>query len=131
MDVIASTFFGTKIDSQNDPNNAFVKTAKSVFDGGFFSFTLLIYCEFKGLLLLELFQLSYLDELLLQSYSQDFGPLQRNLALRLFRRKPWTFSFNTLSRSLDCGEQPTWFVLYTFFFFFYLYKYCLLNPDRF
>ncbi|OWA55275.1 putative Cytochrome P450 3A24, partial [Hypsibius exemplaris] len=32
MDVIASTFFGTKIDSQNDPNNAFTKNATEAFN---------------------------------------------------------------------------------------------------
>jgi len=31
MDVIASSAFSTKIDSHNDPNNEFVKAAKSIF----------------------------------------------------------------------------------------------------
>ncbi|GAU92845.1 hypothetical protein RvY_04873 [Ramazzottius varieornatus] len=46
MDVIASTFFGTRIDSQNDPDNVFVKKAKSAFEGGFFSLATLIYFLF-------------------------------------------------------------------------------------
>ncbi|GBM87523.1 Cytochrome P450 3A11 [Araneus ventricosus] len=33
MDVIASAAFSTKIDSHNDPDNKFVKTAKTVFGG--------------------------------------------------------------------------------------------------
>ncbi|XP_055345482.1 cytochrome P450 3A24-like isoform X2 [Paramacrobiotus metropolitanus] len=35
MDVIASTFFGMKIDSQNDVNNEFVKNAKKGFEFNF------------------------------------------------------------------------------------------------
>ncbi|OQV14012.1 Cytochrome P450 3A24 [Hypsibius exemplaris] len=32
LDIIASTFFGTKIDSQNDPKNAFTKKASEAFN---------------------------------------------------------------------------------------------------
>lgn len=41
MDVIASTFFGLKVNSQKNPNDPFVKNAKKCFEGSFFSIRLL------------------------------------------------------------------------------------------
>ncbi|OQV14013.1 Cytochrome P450 3A9 [Hypsibius exemplaris] len=46
MDVIASTFFGTKIDSQNDPKNEFTKNAKEAFDFTNFNPVLIIFFLF-------------------------------------------------------------------------------------
>ena len=42
MDVIASTAFGLKIDSQKDKNNQFVKMAKKIFEVSFTNPFLLI-----------------------------------------------------------------------------------------
>ena len=45
MDVIASTAFGLKIDSQKDKNNQFVTMAKKLFDFSFFSPLVIIACK--------------------------------------------------------------------------------------
>ncbi|OWA55276.1 Cytochrome P450 3A29 [Hypsibius exemplaris] len=46
MDVIASTFFGTKIDSQNDSKNEFTKNAVEAFDFSSFNPVLIIFFLF-------------------------------------------------------------------------------------
>lgn len=46
MDVIASTAFGVKVDSHNDPNNQFVRMAKKAFEVSFASFNAILFCEF-------------------------------------------------------------------------------------
>lgn len=43
MDVIASTAFGLKIDSHNDPNNHFVKMARKAFDFSFASINTILF----------------------------------------------------------------------------------------
>jgi hypothetical protein len=45
MDVIASAFFGIKIDSQNDPNNAFTKNASEAFNFSLLNPIFIIYCK--------------------------------------------------------------------------------------
>ena len=45
MDVITSTAFGLKIDSQKDKNNQFVTMAKKLFDFSFFSPLVIIACK--------------------------------------------------------------------------------------
>lgn len=42
MDVVASTFFGLKVDSQKNPDDPFVKHAKQCFEASIFSFRILI-----------------------------------------------------------------------------------------
>ena len=42
MDVIASTAFGLKVNSQKDPNNEFVRMAKKAFEFNFFSLVFII-----------------------------------------------------------------------------------------
>ena len=44
MDVIASVFFGMKIDSQNNPDNPFVKHAKRAFVQSFWNPLLIVVC---------------------------------------------------------------------------------------
>ena len=44
MDVICSTGFGLDVNSQRDPNNPFVKHAKSFFDAGVTENPLIILC---------------------------------------------------------------------------------------
>ena len=46
MDVIASTAFGMKIDSHNDPENQFVKMGKKSFDFQFNSPAVILLCGF-------------------------------------------------------------------------------------
>ena len=42
MDVIASTAFGLDVQSQQDPNNQFVKMGKKILDFSGISFTILV-----------------------------------------------------------------------------------------
>ncbi|XP_055350166.1 uncharacterized protein LOC129596817 [Paramacrobiotus metropolitanus] len=49
MDVIATTFFGTKVNSQNDPNDGFVQHAKSVFKVSQFEPAIMILTVFPKL----------------------------------------------------------------------------------
>ena len=45
MDVIASTAFGLKIDSQKDKNNQFLKMAKKIFEFSIFNPISIVACE--------------------------------------------------------------------------------------
>ena len=47
MDVIASTAFGLKIDSQKDKNNQFVKMAKKLFEFSLLHPLVLIVCKYR------------------------------------------------------------------------------------
>ena len=49
MDVIASTAFGLKIDSQKDKNNQFVKMAKKMFEFSFLNPLVIIACKYTGI----------------------------------------------------------------------------------
>ena len=46
MDVIASTAFGLKMDSQKDKNNQFVKMAKKIFDFSIFNPIFIVACKY-------------------------------------------------------------------------------------
>ena len=51
MDVIASTAFGLKIDSQKDKNNQFVQMAKKIFDFSIFNPIVIVACKCADILL--------------------------------------------------------------------------------
>ena len=112
MDVIASTFFGTKIDSQNNPNDQFTKHASKAFDFSAFNPAIIIVCKLR--LNLKLFsnqshpKCLRLMLCLLQFYF--LGPCHwpRNSESSLSTSRFSTFSSKTPRKLSRWGSNPMW-----------------------
>jgi len=57
MDVIASTAFGIEVDSQENPNDPFVKNAKKMMETSFSSPVVGLYCKKKQVFFIIYFKM--------------------------------------------------------------------------